>query len=147
MFFLKDLPGRRMVERYAADYPNLDVDATLAALHAMREASLLIRRLESYFASHDLSQLRFLVLIVIDREPEREALSISEIIDRIDVSKPVMSRTLTKLEADGLIAIGSNDDDARLKTVRLTSSGGAKLANLLPGYYEILAGFKPGVHK
>lgn len=131
-----------MVERYAADYPNLDVDATLTALHAMREASLLIRRLESYFAAHDLSQLRFLVLIVIDREPERDALSISEIIDRIDVSKPVMSRTLRKLEADGLIAMGSNDDDARLKTVRLTPDGGAKLARLLPGYYEILAGFK-----
>jgi len=136
-----------MVERYAADYPNLDVDATLIALHAMREASLLIRRLESYFAAHGLSQLRFLVLIVIDREPDRDALSISEIIDRIDVSKPVMSRTLGKLEADGLVDIGSNDDDGRLKTVRLTATGSAKLASLLPGYYEILAEFKPGAVK
>ena len=78
MFFLKELPSRQMVDGYADQFADVDVDRVLDALRLMRRASLLIRELEAYFARHDLSQLRFLMMILIDREPERNCLAASE---------------------------------------------------------------------
>lgn len=68
MFFLKDLPSRQTLQAYQADYPAMNVDRVDAALHMLRTASLLMRELDNYFASHDLSQLRYLILVVLDRE-------------------------------------------------------------------------------
>lgn len=138
MFFLKELPGRHMVEGYAARFDNVDPDTVLGALELMRSASLLIRELEAYFAGHDLSQLRFLTLILIDREPERTSLTASEIAERLDVSRPVVTRTLKSLERSGLIAIASDDEDGRSKKVSLSAAGSATLEAVLPGYFAIL---------
>ena len=138
MFFLKDLPSARMIEGYAAAH-GVPAQAVGEALTMMRRASLLIRRLESYFADHGLSQLRFLFLIVIDREPDRETLTVGEITDRLDVAGPVVARTLRTLERDGLVAAAKDRSDARAKHVRLTDEGHATLERLLPGYFAILA--------
>lgn len=139
MFFLRDLPSRLMVEGYAAQHDDLDVDAVRNALVLMRRASLLVRRLEAYFAEHGLSQLRFLVLIVIDREPGRDRLSVFEITERLDVSKPVTTRTLARLVEDGLIMIEADPDDARAKVVSLTQAGRTTLSEVLPGYFALLS--------
>ncbi|MCQ8186133.1 MarR family winged helix-turn-helix transcriptional regulator [Parvularcula maris] len=139
MFFLKELPTRLMIEGYAAKHASLDADAVEDALGLMRRASLMVRRLEAYFAEHGLSQLRFLVLIVIDREPHRDGLSVGEITDRLDVSKPVMTRTVAHLVESGLIAVEADPNDARGKVVRLTPAGRAKLAEVLPEYFVLLS--------
>ncbi len=138
MFFLRELPSRQMVDGYADRYGEVDADKVLAALHIMRSASLLIRELEAYFARHDLSQLRFLTLIVIDREPDRDCLAASEIADRLDVSRPVVTRTLQGLEKAGLIAISHDAKDARARNVALTAAGRKKLGEVLPEYFAIL---------
>ena len=140
MFFLKDLPSRRMVEGYADRFDSVDPARVLGALSLMRTGSLLIRKLEAYFASYDLSQLRFLILILIDREPDRTTLAVSEIAGRLDVSRPVVTRTLQTLREAGLIAIAASEDDARSREVSLTRSGESKLAEVLPGYFSILHG-------
>lgn len=138
MFFLKELPSRQMVEGYAGRVDDFDADAVLRALGIMREGSLLIRELEAYFARHALSQLRFLAMIVIDREPDRDSLTAGEIAERLDVSRPVVTRTLQGLEKAGLIATSSNADDARARDVALTPAGHGKLDEVLPGYFAIL---------
>jgi DNA-binding MarR family transcriptional regulator len=138
MFFLKELPSRQMVETYAAPY-GADPAHVIGALRMMRSASLLIRKIEAYFAAHGLSQLRFLVLIVIDREPERKSLTPNEIALRIDVSKPVMTRTLQSLQKDALITILASPSDKRSKEVSLTPQGLQRLQDTLPGYYKILS--------
>lgn len=128
-----------MVEGYAERHEGLDVDAVQGALALMRRASLMVRRLEAYFAEHDLSQLRFLVLIVIDREPERDGFSVSQIASKLDVSKPVMTRAMARLAEDELIVIDADPADARAKVVRLTLEGRAKLAEVLPRYFVLLS--------
>ena len=138
VFFLKDLPSRRMVSGYADRFEGVDPARVAGALSLMRAASVLIRELEAYFAAHDLSQLRFLVLIVIDREPDRKSLSVSEIANRLDVSRPVLTRTLRSLEEARLVAVTRNEDDARSKELSLTKAGSAKLKAVLPGYFAIL---------
>ena len=138
MFFLKELPSRQMVEGYAGRIDDFDPEQVLRALRIMRDGSLLIRELEGYFAQHALSQLRFLAMIVIDREPDRDSLTAGEIAERLDVSRPVVTRTLQGLEKAGLIATSSNADDARARDVALTPAGNGKLDEVLPGYFAIL---------
>lgn len=138
MFFLKSLPSRQMIEAYVARFDGVDPQRVDRALTLMRDASLLIRRLESYFAQHGLSQLRFLALIVIDREPERDRLAVSEIADRLDVSRPVVTRTLQSLEAAGLVATSPADSDGRSRHVHLSAAGKAVLKRILPGYFALL---------
>lgn len=137
MFFLKDLPSRQMIERYAGEH-NFKAETIAEGLASMRRASLMIRRLERYFAGHGLSQLRFLILIVIDREPDRDTLTVGEITSRLDVAGPVVARTLRTLLEDGLIVTGRNDGDARTKHVGLTPAGRQSLYALLPGYFAII---------
>lgn len=138
MFFLKDLPSRRMVDDYVSRFDGVDPARVLGAIEAMRSASILIRDLEAYFAAHDLSQLRFLTLILIDREPERTSLTASEIADALDVSRPVITRTLQNLEQAGLIRITASEADARAREVSLTEAGTQRLEEVLPEYYAIL---------
>ena len=111
MFFLKELPTRRMIDAYTARHEGVESAVVSDALAMMRRASLLIRELDRYFAEHDLSQIRFLVLIVIDREEDRDSLSPLEISRRIDVSKPVTTRTLKGMVEDGLIEMRDDESD------------------------------------
>ncbi len=138
MFFLKELPSRQMIDGYAGTY-GVATDAIADGLSMMRRASLLIRRLESYFAQHGLSQLRFLFLIVIDREPERDTLTVGEITTRLDVAGPIVARTLHGLAAEGLVEVTRDEVDARSKHVGLTDQGHVLLKQLLPGYFAIIA--------
>ena len=138
MFFLKTLPSARMVEGYAGAH-DVQAETILDALTLMRRASQMIRRLESFFSSHGLSQLRFLFLMVIDREPDRDMLTVGEITDRLDVAGPVVARTLRVLEGDGYVTAERDENDARAKQVKLTPKALALLKRLLPDYFSILA--------
>lgn len=127
-----------MIARYGEAVDGVDVETVDDALTMLRRASRLVRALDRFFAARGFSQLRFLILIVIDREPEADGLSPSAIADRLDVSRPVLTRTLQALERDGLIALAVDDQDNRAKRVRLTPDGAARLHALLPDYFALL---------
>lgn len=140
MFFLKTLPTRAMIARYDAQLDGVDIDVATVeqALTLLRRASRLVRQLDQFFAVHGFSQLRFLILIVIDREPDADGLSPSEIADRLDVSRPVLTRTLGLLEREGLATRRPAVGDNRGKLVRLTDEGRARLHTLMPEYITLL---------
>lgn len=141
MFFLKELPRREMIENYSDQYNDLDVDKVKSTLTVLRNASLLLRDLDDYFSKFELSQLKFLILIVIDRELDRVSLTSAEISKRIDVSKPVLSRAINKLIDDGLLNSVSDDHDGRVKHLSLSDKGTTTLKNLLPQYFLIISRF------
>lgn len=142
MFFLKELPTRQMLEGYRKRFPMMDVDAVESALTFLRQASLLLRELDAYFSAHNFSQLRFFVLMVIDREPECSGLTATQIASRLDVSKPVLTRTLQTLLGDEFIQFNENVSDKRSKVFFLTPSGAVKLTAVLPGYYRLIESFE-----
>lgn len=141
MFFLRELPTRQMLQNYHDRYPNMDAQAVDDALRLLRRGSLLMRELEAYFTVHRLSQTRFLTMIVIDREPEQKGLLPSEIADRLDISRPVVTDTIKALAHVGLLSSVQAVEDGRAKRIFLTSDGHAALANLLPGYFALIADF------
>ncbi|MCG8492119.1 MAG: MarR family transcriptional regulator [Sneathiellales bacterium] len=140
MFFLKKLPTRDMVESYTKTISKdeKDPDIILSRLNGLREASLLIRKLDDFFAGHGLSQLRYLIMIVIDREPERSSLSHKEIGERIDVSKPVITRTLNSMIEDGYLQSKRDKNDGRARYYSLSDQGKLKLHDLLPAYFALI---------
>ncbi|MCJ2082844.1 MarR family winged helix-turn-helix transcriptional regulator [Methylobacterium sp. J-090] len=141
MFFLKDLPTRQMLQTYHERYPGMNAEAVAEALRLLRRGSLLMRALEAYFTAHTLSQTRFLVLIVIDREPGQEGLLASAIADRLDISRPVVTETVKALVQAGLLGSVPAPGDGRAKRLTLTLAGRAVLADLLPGYFALIADF------
>lgn len=136
MFFLKELPTKAMLDKYTEDLTSNQKESITEALSIMRQASILVRNLETYFSANDLSQLRFLILIVIDREPDRDALYAHEIASRLDVSRPVLTRTLKKLINDGLLISSDDEIDKRAKKIALTHKGLSCLSDVLPGYFN-----------
>ncbi|MBL45493.1 MAG: hypothetical protein CMN71_12475 [Sphingomonadaceae bacterium] len=75
---------------------------------------------------------------MIDREPERSSLTASEIADRLDVSKPMVTRTLRSLEEAALVEVSSSSSDGRSREVSATRAGQEKFEACLPGYFAIL---------
>ena len=138
MFFMKELPTRDVLDRYSQRFAPGQTDKIQSAIHFMRDASVLIRNVETYFSGHGFSILKFQILIVIDRETDRNWLTHSEIVNKLDVSKPVMSRTLKSLLDGGYLRLCGDESDARIKRFILTPEGEAKLEAMLPGYYRLL---------
>lgn len=138
MFFLKELPTKETIEKYKERFPQMNTKAVDDALKMLRKASLLLRELEAYFSSHGLSQSRFLAMIILDREHNDKGLSAKTLAGRLDISKPVVTKTLRSLERDKFITIVGNKMDGRAKWINLTKSGRQKLDDLLPGYFSII---------
>lgn len=141
MFFLKELPTREILETYKKRFPEMNVDKVETALFMLRRASLLMRELEAYFAGHNLSLLRYLIMIVLDREADHDSLMVSEIADRLDVSRPVMTRTIQALIDDDFLDRNPHEKDGRTKLISLTPAGHTKLRRVLPGYYRLIDEF------
>ncbi|MEP4196504.1 MAG: MarR family transcriptional regulator [Aliishimia sp.] len=141
MFSLKELPTRMMIDGYVSQTGVGDVDTVARALSVMREASQLQRLLDAYFSSLNLSQLKFHILIVIDREPDMDSLRQSEINQRLDISKPVLHRTVGALLKDGLLVRRDDPEDSRAHRLALTDEGKTILAAILPGYFETISVF------
>ena len=62
----------------------------------------------------------------------------SQIRERIDISRPVLTTTLKGLKREGFIKIGEAPDSGRALQATLTRSGASKLQELLPSYFEVI---------
>lgn len=127
-----------MVDKYSGIYCPEYAEKVNNQLKMMREASILVRQLDTYFASHNMSQLKFLILMVIDRELDRDWLYAVEISERLDVSKPVLSRAIKNLTEKGYLSTHKDSKDGRAVVLTLTQSGKSTLTTLLPDYFKIL---------
>ncbi|WP_299551643.1 MarR family transcriptional regulator [uncultured Tateyamaria sp.] len=141
MFFLKELPSSEMIASVTADVPDVDPEHVQTVLERLRSASVLLRDIEAFLRTHALSQTQFLALMMIAREPERNSLSAVEISKRLDVSKPVLSKTIGSLMDKGLLAPAKEQPvDQRQKQLSLTEKGQSVFTNVLPGYFALLGG-------
>lgn len=133
MFLLEELPDYKTMRRFASDYPEMEVSTTAACLRILKVASVMLRELERHFARHGLSQARFLALIVLEREPEKQQMPV-EIARKMGISKKNTTRLLALMEQDGLITIKAHATDKRASIVMATRKGKKLLADVIPGY-------------
>ena len=138
MFYLKDLPTDTSLQEFSRLYPNMNPSAIKSCAELMRTGSELLTAFETIFGRHNLSQGRFLTLIVMNRNPN-DAVSPSYLADKIGVRRATMTGLLDRLERDGLIERMAGHPDRRKIGVQITSNGLRVLADLLPDYYRNIA--------
>ena len=139
MFTLRDLPSQKILQNMARRYPEIDPDAVEACLLLLRVASDLMAAGECMFARHGISTSRFMVLMILNRDPEA-GLSPSQLADKGGVTRATMTGLLDSLERDGLVTREHDSEDRRGVTIRLTSEGLGFLDRMLPGHFRRISG-------
>src|ERR1700731_3906942 len=118
MFFLEHLPDPETMSRFAARFPEMEIDTTAACLRLLKVASTLLRELEHHFSGHGLSQARFLALVVLEREPAKQLVPV-EIARQMGISKKNTARLF--MEEDKRVSRASHETDGRASIVKITT--------------------------
>jgi MarR family transcriptional regulator, negative regulator of the multidrug operon emrRAB len=135
MFYLRDIPKFEAISARVRRYPDIDPSSVEGFLILLRVASDALAAVESYLNRFGMSQGRFTVLAVLNREPET-AMCPSDLADRCGVTRATMTGLLDGLERDKLVKREHHGDDRRMTHVRLTPEGIKFLDSLLPEYYR-----------
>lgn len=137
MLEVKDLPDRDILRKFAARYPDADIERVLQFLNLLRVASDLSGGLDRLLARHDLLQGRWWVLVLLMREDDYRS-SPSRLAEQAGVSRATMTGLIDGLQRDGLISRHPDPDDRRKALVSLTEKGQARLDEVMPDYYQRL---------
>lgn len=135
MFYLRDLPKYETIRQRAARYPNIDPRAVEAFLVLLRVASDVLGGMEAWLAQHGMSQGKFTLLMILNRDPSQGMLP-SELADRSGVTRATITGLLDGLEREKLVSREHHAQDRRKAVVRLTPGGQALLDKIGSGYYE-----------
>jgi DNA-binding MarR family transcriptional regulator len=90
----------------AKRYPELDPSAMEAFLHLLRTSTEIFEAFRALLARHKISQGRFTVLILLNRDPERPV-NLADLAERSRVTRATMTGLIDTLERDGLRATGA----------------------------------------
>ena len=135
MFFLKDPPNPEEFQTLSQRYGTLDPLSMLTLVKFLRISSDMLAGIENLMAKYGLSQGRFLILVVLNRTPDRPATP-SELAGKIGVTKATMTGLIRGLDRDGLISRKTDPADKRQFKIRLTPQGLTRLEEILPDYYQ-----------
>lgn len=134
MFEIFDLPSSDTIRTVAARYPMLEVSALDSWLKLMRVSGDCMVELDGYLASHNLSQRRFFVLILLARNPA--GLKVSQLAEGTGVSCATMTGVVDGLLKARLLTRETDEQDRRAFLVRITAAGEELLAAVLPDHYR-----------
>jgi len=135
MFYLMDQPTREQFMDLARRYEDMEPDAVRAMVRLLRVGSDLMDAFDRMLGRYGLSQSRFLVLLVLNRDPSAP-LSPSEISSRVGVTRATMTRLLDGLAREGLILRRPHGQDGRRQDLSLTEKGLKLLERILPDYWR-----------
>jgi DNA-binding MarR family transcriptional regulator len=135
MFYLRDLPSPEFLRAYSQRYGNMAPVACEAFLVLLRIASDVAAGFDGYLEENGLSQGRFTVMMILNRNPA-VGLSPSDLAERAGVTRATMTGLLDGLENEGLVTRSAHAQDRRMLTVRLTEGGLRRLDDMLPEYFR-----------
>ena len=133
MLLLKEVPQYECLLERAKRYPELDPSAMEAFLHLLRTSTEIFEAFRALLARHKISQGRFTVLILLNRDPERPV-NLADLAERSRVTRATMTGLIDTLERDGLVNREHSAGDRRMLLVRLTGTGRTFLDEILPDY-------------
>ncbi|MBU1341135.1 MAG: GNAT family N-acetyltransferase, partial [Proteobacteria bacterium] len=138
MFFLMDQPDQPEFEDLSSRYKKMDISSTQALVKLLRVGSDLLAGFEKLLGIYHLSQGKFLILVVMNRNPKK-AITPSQLAEKIGVTRATMTGLIKGLEKDGLISSTMDNVDRRKLFLKLTSKGIKTLESILPDYYAKIA--------
>ena len=145
MFFLMDTPNQKQFENLARRYDRMDVPSVQALVKLLRTGSDLLTGFEKMLGTYGLSQGRFLILVILNRTPEKP-LTPSGLAEKLGVTRATMTGLVTGLEKDQLITRQTDSVDKRKIHIRLTAKGLHRLESILPDYYNRINGLMQGLN-
>lgn len=137
MFLLRDLPKYESIRQQSERYPQIDPRAVEAFLVLWRTAADTLSAFECFLGKHGMSQGKFTVLMILNRNPE-QGVNPSELADRAGVTRATMTGLLEGLEREKFISRQGDRADRRRAVVRLTPAARSTLDQILPDYYTRL---------
>ena len=152
LLLLKDLPRYECLLESAREFPQLDPSACEVFLHLLRTSDVVFGVAERNLVSHNISQGRFSVLMLLWNRSERRGDVITksdcpmtgprtpaELADAAGVTRATMTGLIDTLERDGLVRREPDPNDRRMMSVRLTDKAEIFLRDMLPTHFEIMA--------
>lgn len=142
LLMLKDLPRYECLLECAKRFPDMDPDAASVFMHLLRTADELYEVKADFVRSHNISNGRFTVLILLsagsmDGGTEGPApRSPADLADMAGVTRATMTGLIDTLEKDGLVRREADPGDRRAMLVHLTDAGLAFAQEILPGYFR-----------
>ena len=135
MFYLLDQPTEEEFQNLASRYKEMEPSSVKAAVTLLKTGSDVLTGFEKMLKKYGISQGRFLILVVMNRQPDQSTTP-SILAEKIGVTRPTMTGLITGLVKDGFIRRYSHNNDRRKQYLRLTESGRALLEKLLPDYWS-----------
>jgi DNA-binding MarR family transcriptional regulator len=138
MFLLRDLPTSETLQRHSQRYPWVDPAALESCISLLVVARDVINALDSHLSRHNLSQGRFNVLLLLNRNPD-SSLCPADLADRSGVTRATMTGLLDGLEKDSLIQRIQDREDRRRLGIVLTPKGREFIDGLMPEHFYRIA--------
>ncbi len=152
LLLLKDLPRYECLLEAAKEFPDLDPSASEVFLHLLRAGDEAYGVSDRNLVSHNISQGRFCVLMLLWRSVQSSAAKLlagpcgiagprtpAELADAAGVTRATMTGLIDTLERDGFVKREPDPDDRRMMSVRLTTKAEEFLRNFLPEHFRITA--------
>jgi DNA-binding MarR family transcriptional regulator len=126
------------VQRYHAAFPEADADAIAAHLAVVSTGTALVQRVSRHLvAGFDVNPARYSLLRALYFSPEGR-LPQNEVAREMGTSQPNVTQLLDALERDGLVERVTSEIDRRVTYARLTPTGEAKCAQMVPDMVRLM---------
>ena len=135
----KEPPSDRVLSELCRHYPGGDASAVETMVALLRIAGDLYAACNQHLSRYNLSQPRFLVLLVLHSNSGGE-MACCDVAESVGVSRATMTGLIDGLERDGFVRRVDNLEDRRRVTVSLTATGRGLLEELLPDHVRRVAG-------
>lgn len=144
MFYLLDQPTEEEFENLAQRYREMEPSSVKAAVTLLKIGSDVLTGFEKMLKVYGLSQGRFLILLVMNRQPDKSTTP-SVLAEKIGVTRATMTGLIDGLARDGFVKRFSHKSDRRKQNLRLTDSGKTALEKLLPDYWSRIHNLMSGL--
>ena len=137
MYTLRDVPKYEHIRAAANKYPDMEPASAATFVLLLRIASDLLALTDDYLAGHNLSQGRFIVLMLLNRYPDTPQ-NPCELARKAGVTRATMTGLLDGLEREEFITRKTVADDRRMLDVALSPKGKKFLEMITPGYFRLI---------
>lgn len=134
MFKLNEFVDGVKLDRLSQRYKNADPLSLKACFMLLRSGTLVLNELENLSRKYNLNQSRFHILDLLNHA-DAKRLTVSEITEKLDISRATTSILLDALEQDGLTKRTVHGGDRRRVVVELLPRGIELMDELLPQVY------------
>ncbi len=136
MFFLEKIPDLETIHSLTQRYSSsIDPHAIQSALYMLRVTSDILTTAEYNFAQYGISQGRFILMMLLNRDPEK-GMTPSMLSEHARVTKATVTGLIDGLEREGYVARERKKQDRRTITIKLTKKGLKFLEEFLPIHFN-----------